>query len=29
MAMADGDGAIGHPSAHDEDLLATGAEIGD
>ena len=28
MAMAS-DGAIGHPSAHDEDLLATGAEIGD
>ena len=25
----DDDGAIGHPSAHDEDLLATGAEIGD
>ena len=24
-----GDGAIGHPSAHDEDLLATGADIGD
>ena len=24
-----GDGAIGHPSAHDEDLLATGAEIGE